>query len=229
MKIALHVVGMFVFGAAALTVPAVLDEVRTGWSPETSVEDPSGEVPLAVLADGMVASAREAGKALEEGRRSVATHALDAAHRAAEAGLQSSRRGERFAAALYRLERARLAVQDGDVHHAVRELGHVRAAPGEEAPEPRSRTVRPEDYRGALLVDARGRRIGEVLSVEADEVTVRIGGWSDVMGLVDVDGETRTLSRDALLFGEPRGIGSTLVAAPLFGRTAPPPGGGPAA
>lgn len=71
-------------------------------------------------------------------------------------------------------------------------------------------------YGGATLIDRSGIRIGEVVSVNADnsQATLVVGGVRDALGFLDFGGQEITVPSGELLFGKRKGLGPTLVAWP---------------
>jgi hypothetical protein len=70
-------------------------------------------------------------------------------------------------------------------------------------------------YKGAAVIDSYGARLGELKSLPGasiDTAVIRIGGWPDFMGLVDVGGLELRVELRSVVFGEPRTIGRTMVA-----------------
>lgn len=180
---------------------------------------------LATLTAGTARSAATARAHLQQGERGAATHALDAALRAAEVGHESSH-GEvksAFAVGLHAIVRAREALHDGDPAAAVRSLGDtVDALEGAVEPARQmSVGVPPEPvrpgYDGAKLINANGAMLGEVAQVRdgpSPTVVVHAGGWNDWWGLFELGGRTVEVPADRLLWGPRRSLGATFVVLP---------------
>ena len=73
---------------------------------------------------------------------------------------------------------------------------------------------RVQDYRGAILLNSQGVRIGKILGVSGDTLTVGIGGFSNLFGFLDRPRQTIRASQNELLFGRRRTFGSTYVVLP---------------
>jgi hypothetical protein len=214
MRIALHIAGMLVLGIAALAGFMALQQwrVHAQASPRDSLSSAGGtraQAPLDALAAGIESSLRAADGALGQ-RGTRAATALDAAKRAAEVGGLGFRHVHAWVAI------AREAMQNGDAtraRNAVREaLGALRKV-NAQGHGPMAHLDR---YRGATLIDTRGERIGEIGAVaarsEQRSVQLVLGGAHDAAGFVDTGGRALWVPADALIFGKPKLIGSTLVA-----------------
>lgn len=186
---------------------------------------------LATITAGTARSASAAREHLRLGQRSAASHALDAAMRVAEVGLETSHGDVKTAFAIgeHAIVQAREALHDGRAAAAMDHLDEAATAL-EEVVEPArdmSVGVPPEPVRpgwdGAVLINALGGTIGEVQGVEMDGdqpvAVVHVGGGNDVLGLFEVGGETVRVPADTLLWGPRRSLGNALVAAPVESRS----------
>lgn len=228
------IVLMFVLGLVALAVPGWLFEVRSGVPvvpPEVErVAGPRapggtrGEGTGATLRRGFLDSLLAAREGLQEGRRSEAAHALDAAMRIGTVAKHAAPGPDPFEETHEELQRARHALQIGRPEEAIELLGRavrlLSAADAAEIRIPSATGV--EGYDGAHLLDARGVRIGEVEGVEDGEAVIVLGGARDVWGLFDLgtaDARLR-VPADRLVFGPARFLNTTLVAAPVLDHAA---------
>lgn len=226
MRTALAVLGMFVFGVAALAVPALLFELREGRPLQAPTRQPpsppSGtggapRSPLETLALGLREAVGVARQELAVGHRSQAMHALDAARRAAETGHQASDEAT-FSSVLHDIQRARKSEQNGRPEDAQRVLEGALAtldAASSRAWGPAKSPARLEKYDGGTIINAQGLRIGEVAGIQGQEVELILGGARDVAGIFDLSAGRRVRVRaDELLFGPARYTGLTLVMVP---------------
>ncbi len=196
-----------------------------------------GESPAVVAARGLAASAGAASEGLAAGKRSRAMTALDAALRVAGVGRDavSGVLGWAFSAAHYHLEQARAAVANGDAAAARGHLDDAVAAmlaatSPTVAPGPASATPSPPwpgdraGYRGAILLNAVGARIGEVVEVGGDRTgafraVLSIGGVQNLYGVIDIGGTRTTVAADRLVYGGRGVVGARYVVAPTFAET----------
>ena len=223
----LNVIGMSLFGLAALAGFAALVAVRTdrggaaalsmsGTEQGAAAAPSSGAAagpagPLAVLAAGAAEQARAAAAGLANGRppsRAIAD--LDAAHRAVRVAAQAAPPDTEVATLLDRarahVEAARHAVAVGAPAHA----GHLALAAATDLDRAAARSGQLvgrqpsplQRYPGTTLIDTHGRRIGELLAIEGDRVRCRLGGAGDVFGLFDLGGREATVPIDRLVFGK---------------------------
>lgn len=210
---------MVAAGIACLVLPAWLYE-RLEQQPVLGPPRMGGMSPapagLTELRAGFASSAGAASRRLREGRRDGAMAALDGAMRISEIGTAMDCAPFPVARALVR--EARQAVQNGSPSRGDDVMGMAGWLVAEEKDAGPGCVPRIHDpsYRGALLVDANGSRIGEVVAVRADHVVVEVGGIRDVWGFLDLtSGLSFALPREAVLFGPSRWIGPTLVALPV--------------
>ncbi|MBQ0983993.1 hypothetical protein KBZ10_05535 [Streptomyces sp. F63] len=183
--------------------------------------------PTAALTAGTARAAAAARHGLATGERSEATHALDAALRAAEVGHASAHGpvGNGFTAAVKHLKGARQDLHNGlpdaargKLDRAVRELTEVVAPAGRQRPSAPPRAVWP-DYRDATLLGPEGGMIGRIRSIEggpggAPVAVLEVGGSQDVLGFLDFGGRTVRVPADQVLWGPTRYIGNTMAALP---------------
>lgn len=229
-KVAL-VTAMWVLGLAAVAgfawLVARLDGTPVRVPPDAPVPAPApADQPLAAVASGVARSAGTAGAELADGDRGRATHATDAALRAAEVGHAASHGAVKtaFAGALHDIHLARERLHGGDAERAGDALERAvdRLAGVVDAARGLSPGVPPEavwtGYRGAKLVNANGSTIGRVTSLGGGRgepaARLRLGGAPDVLGVVDLGGRRATVPADRLLWGRRRSIGSVFVVLP---------------
>ncbi|EHR50749.1 hypothetical protein SacmaDRAFT_2506 [Saccharomonospora marina XMU15] len=181
--------------------------------------------PLAALTAGAARAAATARRDLASGQRSEASHAIDAALRATEVGLENSHGmvKKAYEAALQRIHYTRQDLHNGweasarqELRHAVEELTRVieparTQSPGTPAP------LVWNQYNSATLLDSTGATIGEVNHIERGPngmpvAVLQVGGASDVLGFLDFGGRTERVPADRLLWGPRRFIGSTFAA-----------------
>lgn len=217
------ITAMVGLGAAALVLPAWLTELREGKpipgaGRQALVQE--GDKAPAVLAAGLRSSLRAAMESLDAGRRSDATHALDAALRSAETGAKAAPES-RFQSVLHEVERARRALHMAD---EARARDHMAAAARQplQTDRVRSRTPDPpQRYRGVPILNAHGVIIGEVLGAEGDRLELALGGHRDLWGFWDWQAkQTASAPVRLVVFGPRRTIGKSYVALPTF-ETAP--------
>ena len=235
-KIAL-VTAMWLLGAAAFAAFAFLVQ----WGQGTPVEVPAeADVPAAVAADQPLAAltagvARTAGTAayhLDHGQRSKASHAIDAARRAAEVGLDTAH-GEvkaAFAVAVEKIEKARQSLHNGQPASTVEDLRTVADRLGAvvDAARQQSPGVPPSEvssaYGGAVLLDANGAMIGQVQQLHAQgdhpRAQLRVGGANDVLIVMDIGGRQVTVPAEKILWGPRRSVGSVYAVLPVSGKDA---------
>ncbi|PRX48733.1 hypothetical protein B0I33_104551 [Prauserella shujinwangii] len=227
------VAAMWVLGLASIAFFAWtvewLDGQRVQAAEAAEAPAPVAErQPLAALTAGAARSAATARHDLAEGHRSEASHAIDAAWRAAEVGLETSHGQvkQAYEAALRRLHFARQDLHYGRAGSARDELRQVVTAlepvigrARELSPGVPSPVVWP-GYRHAVLLDATGSMIGKVRGIERGQdgspvAVVHVGGSNDVLGFLDFGGRTVRVPADQLLWG-PRGfVGAVYVALPV--------------
>lgn len=187
---------------------------------------PADARPLAGLTAGTARSAATARQHLQGGEASAAAHAIDASHRAAEVGHETSHGPvkQAFTVALHAIVQAREALHEGNagqagphLQEAVTVLEGVVTGAGEiDAGVPPQAVW--SGYDGAVLINANGTKLGEVKGIEgggqSPTVTVHVGGGNDVAGIFELGGRTVRIPADRLLWGARRSLGATYVAAP---------------
>ncbi len=221
---------MFVAGLAGLAAVGWLMELRMG-RPIGQVEAvgtagradapgeaaPAGATTLTTLAHGTSVALRTARRALAQNDRAAATHALDAALRAAEVGSHATaREASPFDDALQITRTARRALQNGDRAAAVAALDSAGPSLDAFAGAARRPAGDLARYEGGDVIDPSGVRLGEVESFTTRDgrtaANLRLGGWPDFMGLFDIGGRSVSVPLDQLVFGPARTVGPTLVA-----------------
>ena len=174
--------------------------------------------PVRALQLGVQRDLQLAQTALQNGNQTELVRALDGARRVARVGRYAA--DPLFAKPLNGIERARRAIQDDDQTKAARAIEEALGAVAAESPtgagtlaaRPLRRTL--EKYKGAVVLDALGDRIGRVDSVSGDAVVVVLGGKQDVFGFINIGGTKVTLPVRTLVMGEARTLGPTMVALP---------------
>jgi hypothetical protein len=217
MKRFAQVLAMLLFGLASLAI--------LGWRYEVRSTRPLADEPTWVKTtpmDAFVESARHtaehAADALVRGDRSEATHALDAAMRALEVAAHGT--GRAFDEARHEVRTARVHLQRGQVAEAITRARQAAAsldAVVASWPAAPSAEVLGA-YAGATVLDLQGLRIGKVDAVRADEgmLELSLDGWLDVLGFLDLGANLEgSVPAGALLYGEPRTFGGTLVVLPV--------------
>jgi hypothetical protein len=194
--------------------------IAVGTSGPDVVEPPASRPAgtVAFLAAGTADAIESAVRAVQEGKRTLATQSLDAAKRSADVGAHGAMAaaGASFHDALRAVREARTVMQNGGrpallplrrVIDTLRELNGTALRGSQAGLAP---------YEGATVINARGVIIGEVESVEDSDDGMRVrlvlGGVQDFMGFVDVGGRARVVPAAAIVFGERRVAGSTFVA-----------------
>jgi hypothetical protein len=235
------VFGMTAGGLASLAVVGWLLQVRVG-RPITGEAGPIGTFGtpeamaaggesgdrhgLQALADGSAFTVQAAQRALDEGRRSEAVRALDAARRATEVGFHAAADGRAPFQLAYRLiEQARHQLQNGNLAAAGQLLRDAGPALGSFTAG-RQVDIGPDlsAWVGSTVIDSHGVRIGEVDKFsspdrEPRQARLRLGGWQDFMGFLDLGGREVLVPVDALLFGPTSHVGRAMVALePSAGR-----------
>lgn len=202
MKIWLHVAGMAILGIAALAGFMAAQQWRVHMQSissesASSVGGTSARAPLDALAGGIESSLRTAGDALgRQGTR--AASALDAAKRATEVGGLGFRHVHAWTMI------ARKAMQNGDTARARNAVREALAALQQVDAQGHGPLAQLEDYRGATLIDVRGERIGEIGAVAPRPAQPSVQLLLGARAL--------WVPAERLIFGEPKLIGSTLVA-----------------
>lgn len=224
-KMAAYLVAMTVLGAIVFAALGALVEWREGHEMHVpsevavSAADASGGSLATLVAGGRIA-AETAATELGKQRRSPAVHALDAAMRAVDVAhhAASGETKKTLEEAAMQIRKARVQIQRGDPDAArdriTKVVDQLRGlSVSGRAPVPRDKL---SEYEGALVINARGVRIGEIGDVAPDGSTVTLarGGWRDVLGLFDSEGQRRQIPADGLVYGKHKGIGMTIVALP---------------
>lgn len=231
-----YLVVLFSIGAIGFAALAVLVEYRIGQPlrPLAAAQAPqstASQDSLALLTTGTQFALETARSNFEQGRRSEAVTALDAAMRTAEVGeyVAQGDRQSRFTRTLDAIKRTRRALQNGNPSEAQRMLEEAATmlspanapAASTSAPMPAQDTW--GAYNGATLINAAGVRLGEVDRIQpsgngAATAVVRLGN-QDVLGFPDLGGTQLTVPGDGLLFGNHQTLGSTFVVLPTFETT----------
>lgn len=134
---------------------------------------------------------------------------MDDALRAAEVGAHSAPGS--FYSSSEQIRDARIAYQQGHESDTLKHLADaakMRTPPRDSKP-PLLDVTR---YRGATLVDQKGRIIGAVEGASADELQLALGGWHRAWGFIDFGaGHRVTVPMDHIAFGPPQTVGMKLV------------------
>ena len=206
--------GMVALGLAALALPAWLTELRNdGAQLDTAelVRLPQTSGSGVVFQRGLATTLESAERELATGDRARGTRALDAARRLtriAEQGAPTSA----GAAARQQVRQARHLLQTGRPAASVRRLDTAMREVIATAPPRPNPPADLERYRGATVVNAEGREIGEIAGVDGADLVLATGGWRDVWGWLDFGGRRAPVPPGAFLFGPAGPIGPTLVA-----------------
>lgn len=207
------------WASAALVLPAWLTEAREG----RPVRAPSEGIaagfhehshrPLAAMRTALRETLEIAASPATP--RAEITRALDAAMRASEVGAKAAP-DTTMGAAHREIMHARRALQIGDVDGMRARIEGALAEVEDIDPGARLEIAAPlQDYDGASVLNAQGVHIGEVASIRADRVRVRLGGATDVWGFWDIDPDAIvSLPVDTLVFGPARTIGGSYVVLP---------------
>jgi len=239
MRQAATVIALFVFCALALVVPSLLMDWRLSRErvEDLAQVNPQAEPPLRAVAtmgsiaspaislvEGVRQSLAFAVTSLAEGRRTDAVEALDGARRVAGAASTafSGTWGTTFTGVLHSIEEARRRIQNGRaaealpaLHPAVQLLDALQGSRSFEPRPPGDLNPESPRYDEATVVDPRGRVVGECVAVRqagaGPEAMIRLGGWFDVLGLVDLGGRMTTVPAGRLVFGEPSAVRETII------------------
>jgi hypothetical protein len=195
------VTAMVVLGVGALLVPGIVFEVRRHERVEVP---PVTEGPaVARLADGLHETLERAA----DGETKMST--IEAAHRAAKVGDEAAPQAG-FAPVLDRVSQARHALWMGRRSAAHDELREAARLARQVTPE-QARAARLDDYRHAIVVDARGQEVGKVVGVHGDRVAIARGGIRNFWGFIDLGTETIEVPASALVLGPSQTVGRTFV------------------
>jgi hypothetical protein len=200
MRILWHVIGMLVFGIAALALPAWLAVLRMGQPVDVPAPVVAREVestgPLDRLTvpervwSGMQMSIRAARFHFNNGKRSEAMHALDAALRVAALGTRAlPSQKPQFQDTHRRLKQARREIQNGHPALALHTLDSmIERWSGGFAGLTMDGAKHADGpaYKGAVVMDVYGARIGDVVRVDNRRMTIAIGGVRDVFGFLNL-------------------------------------------
>lgn len=225
MKTWAYIVILFTFGLGSLVAMAVIAGLPSARPISLNPGSDADVNSIERLAVGVRTSLQESRSALEDGSRSVASLALDAAMRAADVGAHAAT-GELAVGLQSALDEAEMAARDLQNGREPRAISHLDTAlesVGTLDAESESLETDPTvtgDYRGATLINAAGVEVGELQTLAVRdrymEATVTVGGLPDMLGFVDVDGRTVTVNAEAFVFGESRSLGPTMVVVPSF-------------
>ncbi|RJR53110.1 MAG: DUF4396 domain-containing protein [Desulfobacteraceae bacterium] len=219
------ITAMVVLGFGALIVPAWLAESRDGRT-LAQVESYAGAVGsnpasgLKALEQGIRIDLSSALMDLDEGRRSEAMHAIDAAMRAADVG-KGAAPGSVFKDRLDGIKAARHEIHMGNLDAAKKRLSAIARAPAAARIGEKPGSPEPNRFQGATVINANGIKIGKVEGVSGDRVELDLGGAKDVWGFWDMESkQTIRVGAGDLVFGQARTIGPSMVALPT--RETPP-------
>jgi hypothetical protein len=214
------ITAMVALGFGALVIPAWLTHAREGRPigeasrTEASQAAPGAPAPRSGsgLLEGVHSSLAVALEGLDQGNRTKASLAMDAAMRAAEVATHAAPGS--FYHALEQIRWARLALQQGNEEASVKHL-HLAARTLTPASNLAPPILGVQRYRGAKVLDPKGEIIGEVTGVSPNALGVALGGWRDSWGFIDF-GARRHIDVPIgdVAFGPPQRVGMTLVAIP---------------
>ncbi|MEU0344648.1 hypothetical protein ABZ092_38395 [Streptomyces bobili] len=227
---ALIVAAMWVMGLTMLGLLGWVVQVRDSTPVEASTTSAAGvdgsQAPLAALARGGSASARTAAQDLAQGPGSKASHALEAAHRVSEVGMENSwgLAKEQFTIAEKQLLTAMESLHDGrtsgayaQVRAAATALQRATTAAAGQHPAAPPKVAR-AGYDSADLLNAEGSKIGLVKRIETQGgkpvAVLQIGGTKDLFGVLELGGKQIEVPAERLLWGPRRSLGYVWVVAP---------------
>ncbi|GBG14225.1 argininosuccinate lyase [Novimethylophilus kurashikiensis] len=214
-RMPLHILGMTLLGVLALWAFAAIVQTRIGQPLQEDTEPSFGITPVAALAEGLKADIGLAAQSLDS-NKTEAVLALDAAKRVSELGMTF---GEPFQTAHETVLRTRRSIADGHPDKAKRLLQNtqltqfdVKGASGNvNSPHTNLRS-----YKGAVVLDRQGIRIGEVVDVAEHQgrpmLQLAIGGVRNALGFIDWGGKRMWIDPSALVFGKVKTVGSTMIA-----------------
>lgn len=225
MRIALHVLGMFLLGAAALTCVGLLYNARMNQRVPASAALPApgptgtsgssagtSKASVDAALAGIRADLDFFADAIRDGRRSDAMRVLDGAYHVADVIRSASDRNPVATDLFDAVSSIRRAVQNGDDSDAI---ARARAASQRVAKAARLAARRPsrlEPFVGATVISSTGDNLGTVSNVSTDTVEAESGGLRNLLGFIDLQsGTIRAIPADAVVFGEPRRFGMTMV------------------
>ena len=235
---ALIVTGMWVLGLAMLALFGWLVHVRDSTPVETSAQTTtavnSQKSPLSTLGQGAAASARTAADHLAQGPGSQASHALEAAHRIAEVGMDNSWGAAKtqFTIAEKQLSTAMESLHDGrtgdaraQVQAAATALQRATTAAKDQKPGLPPRLVWGGYQSSGVLnahsvgvLNANGSKLGQVKSIEMKGgkpvAVLQIGGLKALFGAIERGGTRIEVPADSLVYGPRRSLGYVWVVAP---------------
>ena len=221
-SIAGALIAMLVLGVASFALFGALVQTRIGRPvapPELSPQSLNDGSSAAVLAAGLEESLSVARRALASGQRPLLMRALDAARRVSEVARSSAPApiAQTFQSVHGLVTEARRSLQNGQPDRVDVRLRTALATLSSAGLRDSRQLVTPQrvqDYRGAILLNSQGVRIGKILGVTGDTLTVGIGGFSNLFGFLDHPRQTIRASPAELLFGRRRTFGSTYVVLP---------------
>ena len=215
-KLLIALSGMLAMGLAAFWGMGALWSYRIAHSvgPTAQVAAAVSD-PVHALQQGMLHDLEAAERALRSGHQSEVARALDGARRVARVG--NSAASELFSRPLGAIDHARRALQDGHSDEAIAAVRDASASVAATSPTGRGPTAAPrvptsvERYRNAVVLDGGGDRIGRVKSIDRISATLVLGGKQGVFGFINLGGRELTVPLDALVFGDARALGPTMV------------------
>lgn len=206
-----------VIGVVAFALFGAIHEARIGRPLAVPVPQTTRDGPAAMMQVGAGHTLGEAARLLDAGRRSEATHAMDAAMRVLEVGAYAFRdiSGKQWHEAANRAKKGREALANGDVGRAIEDLRAAAERLGDASARGMGGDAVPElnRYVGATVLNAAGIRIGEIVSVasDGDRATVAIGGVRDLFGFWDWGSRTVRVASDVMVRGRTDWPKPTLV------------------
>jgi hypothetical protein len=211
------IAAMVVLGVGAEVLPAWLTLVRekAPMQYEAAVLSPLPDAAVGdALQRGLQSSIDEAIAAFNQGERTRAALALDGAFRVTTVGSHSAPGS--FYRAYEQLHDAKLAIEQGHERAAVAHLTNAARSITPPSGDVTPPFLDASRYRGARVIDQKGRIIGEVTGVTGDSLEIVLGGWRDAWGFLDVSGGRRLrVPAVSVAYAAPRAIGAKMVALPI--------------
>lgn len=225
MKIALHVLGMFLLGAVALICVGLLyhprQRQRIPVSSALSAAAPTGtsgsslrvtETPAAAAVAGLRIDLEVFVNAMTDRRRADAMRALNGGYHVADVLHTASPRDPAATAIFEALSDVRREIQNG---HESKAVARAREASTHLADSSRLAAHRPsrlEPFVGATVISSTGDNLGTIKEVSSDAVQVESGGLRHLLGFIDLQsGTIHDVPTGDMLFGEARRTGMTMV------------------
>ena len=228
-KFWLYFSGLVILGVIAASVLGHAVEYRQGQPVATQLQPQQQKTKINTLASGTVQSLKVSADAIEDSSRAKAMHALNTAERTIEVGrsVPTEKIQIHFEFAHVQVSKARHYVQNGHIDKAVQPLRkaattlsslEVTATTHDnELPE----VAKWPGYNGGQLINANGTKIGEFERFSIDSkgnvrAHIDLGGYQDILGFIDIGGQSYSLPANDLLYGHLKNYGSDLVVVPTL-------------